>query len=56
MDAEIKTKIICNGGTLLSFTMIDGQLIIDKNNYYDVADLDKDNIIQLRDFLNTLEL
>lgn len=51
---ENKIKLSCLGGTLLCFIENDkGEIEIDKNNYQDVATLTIENIIQLRDFLNT---
>ncbi len=52
---EIKIKLTCDGGTLLCFYLNeDGCLDIDKNNHQDIATLTKENIEDLRTFLNSL--
>jgi hypothetical protein len=57
MSTEIGIKLTTNGGTLLSFFLLDdGVLYIDKNNHEDVAELNKENIAELRQFLNSLPI
>lgn len=56
MADEVMLKIVCEGGTKLCFYVneVDG-IDISKNNYMDVATLNKENINQLKTFLNSLD-
>lgn len=55
MAEEIMLNIVCESGTKLCFYVNElNGIDISKNNYMDVATLNKENINQLKIFLNSL--